>query len=808
MRARVIIAVVVALIGAGVVGLAPSAAAADIAVTTTDDVVNGADGFTSLREAFATANASGGPDTIILGSAQSYDLDDCGAGALTATADDDLTIDGNGSTITQTCDNTGILQSDDPDSLFTVDDVDLVGGPNTNVSVDGAGVLSQSQLVLSNSTVTGVDGGPGGNVIDGGMGGAAYPEILLTNTEVTGNDNTAVNIDFGGVNVVAGSVISDNNGDGIGLIDGSPVVVTDSTISNNARRGVSTTGQGSTNLTITDSTVSLNGDTGVSCSACGTTSISGSTITGNGDSTPVSGGGVSMTVDQDAPTDAPTMTITDSAVTDNVAVRRGGGVFVGIIESSEPTAPPTEVAISGSQITGNETHGNDVDGGGIALITGDLSVTGSTIADNSTGIGGNPIGSDGGGIYARESDTDGIDVPYNVDVEDTSVTNNSARGAGGGMAVGSDGTVTVTTSSFDLNDALGASGGIDLRALSASITDSVLSQNTGVSGGGLTFSGNNIDGFLTIDRTTINGNQADTTPITGGTGGGIDMSLPSGADMLIRNSTISGNAAWRGGGFHAGVDQLITAEHTTFYGNSANFASNIRAPFSPFTLSRSIVANPLGGGQNCGPSGPGSFATLGYNFTSDNTCVPGPNDTVSAADPQLGGLDDNGGLTATHLPADTSPVVGLVPIAQCTQTVDQRNAPRPAGTGCEAGSVEIVGAAGPTPITGTNGFDLLHGTPGPDLITALGGTDIVKALASDDTVDGGDGNDLIFGGPGNDTLNGGNGNDLLSGEDGNDTLNGGPGLDILIGGSGTNTFNGGPGPDICFIPGRFLPSDC
>ena len=254
------------------------------------------------------------------------------------------------------------------------------------------------------------------------------------------------------------------------------------------------------------------------------------------------------------------------------------------------------------------------------------------------------------------------------------------------------------TSSFDLNDALGASGGIDLRALSASITDSDLSQNTGVSGGGLTFSGNSIAGFLTIDRTTIDANQADTTPITGGTGGGIDMSLPSGSDMLIRNSTISGNAAWRGGGFHAGVDQLITAEHTTFFGNSANFASNIRAPFSPFTLSRSIVANPLGGGQNCGPSGPGSFATLGYNFTSDNTCVPGPNDTVSAADPQLGALDDNGGPTTTHLPADTSPVVGLVPIARVHPNRSiSADAPRPAGTGCEAGSVEIVGAAGPPP---------------------------------------------------------------------------------------------------------------
>ena len=31
-----------------------------------------------------------------------------------------------------------------------------------------------------------------------------------------------------------------------------------------------------------------------------------------------------MTVDQDAPADAPTMTITDTDISDNVAVRRGG----------------------------------------------------------------------------------------------------------------------------------------------------------------------------------------------------------------------------------------------------------------------------------------------------------------------------------------------------------------------------------------------------------------------------------------------------------------------------------------------------
>jgi hypothetical protein len=92
--------------------------------------------------------------------------------------------------------------------------------------------------------------------------------------------------------------------------------------------------------------------------------------------------------------------------------------------------------------------------------------------------------------------------------------------------------------------------------------------------------------------------------------------------------------------------------------------------------------------------GPAGAATRGYSFVADASCGAHPTDTISAADPQLGPLADNGGVTPTRLPAPTSPIGGTVPAAACTLDVDQRGTTRPQGPACEPGSVEIE-EAGP-----------------------------------------------------------------------------------------------------------------
>ena len=70
----------------------------------------------------------------------------CASGPLNHTEAHDLTIHGNGATLTQTCDDTEGLRSSNDATTFTIDDLDLVGGPNTGVTINGAGVYFRGAL--------------------------------------------------------------------------------------------------------------------------------------------------------------------------------------------------------------------------------------------------------------------------------------------------------------------------------------------------------------------------------------------------------------------------------------------------------------------------------------------------------------------------------------------------------------------------------------------------------------------------------------------------------------------------------------
>lgn len=793
----VVLGVVIAI---SLSSFAASARADTITVTTTADVV-AADGLTSLREAIQIASTNGVDDVVELTPNGSYDLMLCASGPLNHTEAHDLTIHGNGATLTQTCDDTEGLRSSNDATTLTIDDLNLVGGPNTGVTINGAGVYSEGHFVLESSTVSGANAGPGGVVIDGAFGSGVAFDIVISNSSLTGNTGRVVNIDFGSVQVV-GSEISGNTGDGIALIDGSPLVVIDSTVSNNTGRGVSTTGQGLTQLTLDGATVSGNGSTGVSCSACGTTTIAGAVITNNGSTAgPGAGGGVSFTVDQDDIGDHPSFTIADSTIDGNTAQRAGGGVFVGIIESSEQLAPPAQISITGGSVSGNSTLGDDRDGGGIAVTTGDLTVDGTTVSDNHAGVGG-PVPSNGGGIYAEEAATDGVAVPYNVTLSNVVLSLNSATGGGGGVFTVTEGTASATHSLVSTNSALdGDGGGLALHAGTANVDATQIEGNNAQSAGGVEFTGVTAPGTLTLASSTVSGNTADDPS---GLAGGLGVFAPAGTSALVQNSTFTGNQAHRGGALATGLDESVTLAFTTIAGNTATEGANIAAGFGTIRISASLVAAPLGGANCTSVSGPSAFASDGFSYESDATCSPGPDDIVSTVDAQLGPLADNGGPTTTRLPAATSPIGGLIPAASCTLPTDQRGITRPQGLGCEPGSVEIVEQL--VPLQGTNHADVLIGTPFNDLIRGLAGNDSISGLSGHDILEGGPGTDTLDGGPGDDVLRGGPGSDTLTGGPGADTLEGGPGRDLLHGDS-ADTLDGGPGKDDCFVSGTPI-GDC
>ena len=82
----------------------------------------------------------------------------------------------------------------------------------------------------------------------------------------------------------------------------------------------------------------------------------------------------------------------------------------------------------------------------------------------------------------------------------------------------------------------------------------------------------------------------------------------------------------------------------------------------------------------------------GGNVTWNDTTCPG-----KVADPLLGALADNGGLTETVLPGAGGAAIGAVLAGSCTVHEDQRGLPRPGAgkTNCDAGAVETQSGESP-----------------------------------------------------------------------------------------------------------------
>jgi hypothetical protein len=270
----------------------------------------------------------------------------------------------------------------------------------------------------------------------------------------------------------------------------------------------------------------------------------------------------------------------ESTITGNTA-NAGGGVAA---------ISTRAVTITGTVISHNnatETYYAYSSGGGLKFSdVGSLAIANSTIAYNATV-------SSGGGVAVEQN----LSLPIAVRITNTQIISNSAEMSGGGINVqqyynvsASPLTMTLTDSSVLSNTAVYGGGGIDFAGDSTTGAATLTLQNSTVagnqangkeviapSGGGISFSGH---GGLSIFNSAITNNSVSHN-IAGGNspGGGINFTGDGAGQLRIENSVIESNVAQTGGGLNGFVGPGSYLTNTIIRANQAIAGSSNQSGF-------------------------------------------------------------------------------------------------------------------------------------------------------------------------------------------------------------------------------------
>jgi predicted outer membrane repeat protein len=292
----------------------------------------------------------------------------------------------------------------------------------------------------------------------------------------------------------------------------------------------------------------------------------------------------------------------------------------------------------------------------VGLAPPGLQVSGLTLAN-----GNNVADTRGGAIFLAGGSP--------ASVSDSIFTGNTAQK--GGAIYSLNGSLDIQRSTFTGNTSTAShsGGGIQSYGTALSITDSVISGNHGVQGGGIQAVSSGPFGSFQLQRSTVSGNTATTC-----CGGIYANEAPA---STIRSSTISGNMVTggpSGGMYSIGPLGIVSS---TVSGNSATDSGGgiYASPASPPVVQDTIIAG------NSAPGGPdvlnavsASFSLIGNPAGSTvNSAVAGSN--LTNVDPQLQPLGANGGPTPTMALAPTSPAIDKG--AAFGLATDQRGSARP-----------------------------------------------------------------------------------------------------------------------------------
>ena len=296
-----------------------------------------------------------------------------------------------------------------------------------------------------------------------------------------------------------------------------------------------------------------------------------------------------------------------------------------------------------------------------------------------------------------------------LSLEDDVITGGSAEEGAGVMSF--EGPTTIRSSTISENSADYEAGvGIGSDTEPWTVVDSTISDNEAtVYTGGLGTEGPGL-----IEGSTISDNIAG----TGGGGASFGFETEVGT-TVVRNSTIAGNHAEEGAGvlvYGEGAD-LVAIEDTTIAGNVADLpgAGLVIEPTKVVvSLLDTIVADNIGAGIPSDVGAEAGHLSAAFSLVGEPAgtaiaeTVPGSD--LYGVDPKLGPLADNGGPTATMLPAAGSPVINK---GGGALSADQRGDPRPViyagvplssaagANGADIGAVELASppASPPPPPT-------------------------------------------------------------------------------------------------------------
>ena len=413
--------------------------------------------------------------------------------------------------------------------------------------------------------------------------------------------------------------------------------------------------------------------------------------------------------------------------------------------------------ILASNFQGNST-GEEGCGGAIGT-EGTLYIEASELNSNEGYAGGAICGSPDSLIEIKNSRLNGntayyigggIDSSGQVLLENSELSENKMDFAGGGISSGGD--LIIKNSSIRGNKPLDSEndfsrgGAISIEGSDLVIENSSILDNEAFKAAGID---NCSPRSIILNSTLANNKAVGIYNEEEATAGAIDHAC--GGDLLISNSTISGNQA---NGNAAGI---ATTDSGSLVLNNVTISNNIAdanedgngAGGGIYNLSGAVsISNSiLAGNQDAGEqdnSGPDCYTSeesfilaAANNIIQDPTgcTIEGNVAGVMNVDPLLDpkGLQDNGGLTQTIALSAGSPALDAGDDGSC-ELADQRGVSRPQGASCDLGAYEAGPMAELAPDLNFGEVEL--DTESNTQIVTLTNTGLIPIDVNDITIDG------------------------------------------------------------------------